>query len=50
MKILSDYIKKEFGIIPDEAQIEEIKKIVIDNLNSKVAHVYNKYGKIKIKE
>jgi len=30
MEELQEYIKKEFGIIPDETQIEEIKKIVAD--------------------
>ena len=42
---LSEYIQKEFGIIPDETQIEEIKKIVIDSMNKNIAGIYEKYAK-----
>jgi len=48
---LSEYITAEFGIVPDEVQLVQIREIVKEeNLDSKVPEPLPKYCKVGNKE
>lgn len=58
MKTLQEYITAEFGIVPDEVQLEQIREIseqeridnIIKNMAGRVTEQLPKYCKVKDKQ
>lgn len=44
---LKEYITKEFGIVPDEVQINKIEELAIERLNTRIAVIFKKVHKKK---